>query len=414
MVATAAAAAEAAAALKAAQVQAALDAEINMKTASASSSSRVVKGVYVHGNVGTGKTLLMDTFFEACPLPDDKKRRVHFHQFLLEIHARIRAFKLGLIEKHGRDLDLNVPSERDAIEQVALQVSQEAWLLCFDEFQVTDVADALILRRFFDVLWDQGTILVATSNRPPVDLYKNGINRAYFEPFIERLQKQTVVKDISSSIDYRSLKFLAIGNDVYDYRMSNTDAEPSSPTSHMNTSNTKVPFSVVISIMMGRSMVAEITGQSGASRGVGWFDFSFLCEQDRGAADFQAICRSFDTVFLDNVPVLSVLEHDKARRFIVLVDTLYDNHTRLYWAAAAPPKDLFQLLKSSIQIHRKGEGKGKGHEGNVDEDADELLLMEGELASVQELSFAFRRAASRLTEMAGSEYHRKWAERGSD
>ena len=108
MVATVAAAAEAAAALKAAQVQAALDAEINMETASSSSSSRVVKGVYVHGNVGTGKTLLMDTFFEACPLPDDKKRRVHFHQFLLEIHARIRAFKLGLIEKHGRDVRRSV------------------------------------------------------------------------------------------------------------------------------------------------------------------------------------------------------------------------------------------------------------------------------------------------------------------
>jgi len=146
-----------------------------------SSSEQIMRGVYVYGEVGTGKTLLMDKFFRACTT--HRKRRVHFHEFLLEIHQRIRVFKQGLIEQYGRSVQLekNVPSERDAIEQVALQVADEAWLLCFDEFQVTDVADALILHRFFNVLWNRGVVLVATSNRPPTDLYKNGINRSYFE-----------------------------------------------------------------------------------------------------------------------------------------------------------------------------------------------------------------------------------------
>ncbi len=555
--------------------------------------ARIVKGVYVYGEVGTGKTMAMDLFFSS--VQTERKRRVHFHQFMLEIHSRIRVRKQELLAKHGRSVNIDLShqgSERDAIAHVARAVSDEAWLLCFDEFQVTDVADAMILSKFFDTLFDNGTVLVATSNRPPDDLYKNGLNRSYFEPFVNRLKAQSVVRHIDSIIDYRSLvsptedsyiiftedstenskyqaqlrlcrKFIAIGNDDPNYTMnqasrsgnsSEKDLENEKYNKEKNFGFRKRPFSMVVPIMMGRSLIADhafpkkskICGNpyedeyelslyhtdrfagewpsekkgrkiadreqgnseledAGAFRGVGWFTFPFLCEQDRGASDYQALCSQFGTIFIEGIPRLSVLEHDKARRFIVLVDTLYDNNIRVYWSAAAPPDKLFRFLMDDAKKNSEGQrteklenasfgtdhkwvrrdykvdsqwtnerrkvqvpgeiekGHRRGAEqmaatfqfnneevstsrlsqsdscvynytvasvvGDSSEEAeikdqtvrdkkihgvdavqDELKILEGELASVQELAFAFRRAGSRLTEMAGSRWQERWNE----
>ena len=476
---------------------------------------QILRGVYIFGEVGTGKTMLMDRFFRACTR--ERKRRVHFHEFLLEIHSRIRAFKQDLLATHGRSIQLesHVPSERDAITQVALQVANEAWLLCFDEFQVTDVADALILHRFFDVLWDQGVVLVATSNRPPEDLYKNGINRSYFEPFLHRLVNQCIIRNIGSSLDYRS-KVLP-SEDTYVIVSAATPELPpigfathtpgSIPAEHQDSKmrtkalwdkfiaignedtngKAQVPAGVLVPVMMGRTLPvpAAFTTRTPSDlavqrKRIAWFSFADLCEADRGASDFQALCSQCHTVFIDKVPFLSVLEHDKARRFIVLIDTLYDTYTRVYWAGAAEPKKLFLALNDRSMLsagdahegaagqvaprqeqaaqgvseimqtsahgvkqmegHARGEEQGftmlriarqpaittnadktaipGGYEQNdhnigteKEEEADTLRILHGELASVQELSFAFQRAASRLTEMAGREYHDRWRAR---
>jgi cell division protein ZapE len=159
------------------------------------------RGLYIYGDVGTGKTMVMDMFYDNCDIRS--KKRVHFHQFMLDIHNRIHLYKKDLLQKFGRDIQLNMSSERDAITQVAESIAGECRLLCFDEFQVTDICDAMILSKLFSVLWSKGTVLIATSNRPPIDLYKDGLNRAYFVPFIKRLEQECIVKQIASVKDYR-------------------------------------------------------------------------------------------------------------------------------------------------------------------------------------------------------------------
>ena len=162
-----------------------------------------LKGMYIYGQVGVGKTMAMDVFYTHCPLAS--KRRVHFHKFMLEIHQRIHAYKQRLLLQYGREVHINLSSERDAIAAVAHDVADECRLLCFDEFQVTDICDAMMLAKFFGVLWERGTVLVATSNRPPTDLYKDGLNRSYFLPFIDRLQEECVVWDMGTGEDYRQV-----------------------------------------------------------------------------------------------------------------------------------------------------------------------------------------------------------------
>ena len=163
-----------------------------------------LKGMYIYGHVGVGKTMAMDVFYDHCPLA--AKRRVHFHKFMLEIHQRIHAYKQRLLQQYGREVHINLSSERDAIAAVAHDIADECRLLCFDEFQVTDICDAMMLAKFFGVLWERGTVLVATSNRPPTDLYKDGLNRSYFLPFIDRLQDECVVWDMGTSEDYRQVR----------------------------------------------------------------------------------------------------------------------------------------------------------------------------------------------------------------
>lgn len=224
--------------------------------------------------------MLMDIFYNSCSIK--KKRRVHFHKFMLEIHKRIHDFKQDLLRRHGRDVHLNLSSERDAIVQVARKISEEAKLLCFDEFQVTDICDAMILKKFMSELWDCGTVLIATSNRPPSDLYKDGINRMYFMPFIRRLEEECVVCDIQSLKDYR-----------LDAKMNPTPAFYT-PLSSESTAQLLEQYlldggqypmqAFSIPVMMGRKFLVD--GGSLKKR-VCWIEFKRLCEDDVGAADYQ-------------------------------------------------------------------------------------------------------------------------------
>jgi protein AFG1 len=334
-----------------------------------------IRGFYLYGNVGTGKTLLMDMFYYKCNVK--KKRRVHFHKFMLEIHERIHFRKKELIELYGRSSNLNTSSERDAISYVASQVANEAWLLCFDEFQVTDICDAMILSKFFKVLWSKGTVLVATSNRPPIDLYKDGVNREYFMPYIEQLQRECIVKSIRSEEDYRQLatksipstSFIPICNDsslklwnsfISFSNNSNNNNELLSIDNIDNINEIisgiiKSPIyiknlsrNVKINVMMGRYITMPIVIKTKILNdkyiNVGWIDFVTLCEHDRGAADYYAICSNFDIIYLHNIPELSVMQHDKARRFITFIDEVYDASVRLFWSSASDVNLLFRSL----------------------------------------------------------------------
>ena len=423
-----------------------------------SSDASQARGVYIYGEVGTGKSFLMDLFFAHCKLGASEKRRVHFHAFMLEVHQRVFLYKQDLLRKHGRDVNINLSSERDAIANVAHAISQEARLLCFDEFQVTDVADAMIIAKLFSVLWKNGTVLVATSNRPPEDLYKDGLNRSYFLPFIHDLQRLTIVRDMGSSVDYRQSN-APLANSFFTPANDQTKDKLWLEFLRWGGGDRGVTDNAQVPVMMGRKLTVQ---HARPSVGACFVSFASLCEADLGASDYRALASNYKAVFLHGVPQLSVLEHDKARRFITLVDCLYDAGRILVWSADEPPASLFKFLspddkenlkplgtdhrwsgaagdvggwryttavdhskfgaKISMSAtprvvprvdtgvtstrHRAGTvraagGAGAGAGVGVDAAQEELKLLEGELSSVQELAFAFRRAASRLVEMAG-------------
>jgi len=253
----------------------------------------------------------MDLFFDHCAL--QKKKRVHFHKFMLDVHKRIHDRKKQLREMYGLDVNINLSSERDAIAYVAADVSKEAYLLCFDEFQVTDICDALMLSKFFDVLWNNGTVLVATSNRPPIDLYKDGLNRKYFVPFIHRLQKECIVREMANSRDYRQLTVRAANtfytpcNDATRDQLlalfrssaylpiskvlaegSYQSAAPAHTASSFKVVTDEFLYDMAVPIMMGRTirvpMARTITlvHEEGVQVfRAAWVEFSDLCDTDR-------------------------------------------------------------------------------------------------------------------------------------
>ena len=335
------------------------------------------RGLYIYGDVGIGKTVVMDMFYDNCDIT--AKKRVHFHQFMLDIHNRIHLYKKGLLAKYGRDIQLNMSSERDAVTQVAELIASECRLLCFDEFQVTDICDAMILSKLFSILWSKGTVLVATSNRPPSDLYKDGLNRAYFLPFIKRLEGECIVKRIDSTKDYRqsnislpnayytplceesrSLLWNSFLAHSYRYRAMKEDLYTPGKTIEKN-----------VPVMMGRTVKVTTATSSSSTC---YVEFQYLCETDRGASDYHAICAHYDTVFLYGVPVLSVLEHDRARRFITLIDEIYDAGIHFVWTAENEPNSIFKELTPVEIISAKKEGGKLGTDHNWSSDPNENFL----------------------------------------
>ena len=307
-----------------------------------------IRGLYIHGEVGRGKTMLMDLFFAASQVK--RKRRAHFHEFMADVHERLGAVR--------REMKAGRISDGDPIRHVADAIAQETWLLCFDEFHVTDIADAMILGRLFTRLFEQGVVVVATSNVEPEELYKDGLNRALFVPFVALLHRHMDVVHLRAPKDFR-LEKLA-GQPVW-YAPPDEDAGVALDMTWQRLTGTLAGAPTALQ-MKGRVIrVPE------AARGVARFSFAQLCEQPLGANDYLRIAREFHTLIIDRIPVMDYPQRDAAKRFIALIDTLYDNAVKLVASAEAEPPDLY-------------------------------LATEGYEAS------EFKRTASRLIEMRSDEY----------
>ena len=282
-----------------------------------------LKGLYIYGAVGRGKTMLMDIFFETSPV--ERKRRAHFHEFMLDVHERVFAVRQAM--KQGAH------QGQDPIRLVADALADEAWLLCFDEFHVTDIADAMILGRLFAQLFARGIVLVATSNVAPEDLYKDGLNRALFVPFIRMLHDHLDIVRLDARTDFR-LEKLA-GLPVW-YVPANAaaDAKLDDAWRRLAGGHAGAPAELA---MRGRNVHVPR-----AFMGVARFTFHDLCERPLAAADYLRIAREYHTVILDHVPAMTYDNRNAAKRFIILIDTLYDHNVKLIASADAEPDGLYR------------------------------------------------------------------------
>ena len=307
-----------------------------------------IKGLYIHGDVGRGKTMLMDLFFGLSSV--ERKRRAHFHEFMADVHERLTAVRHEM--KAGRIVDA------DPIRHVADALAEESWLLCFDECHVTDIADAMILGRLFTRLFEQGVVVVATSNVEPDDLYKDGLNRALFVPFITLLRAHMDVVRLEAPKDFRLEKLS--GQPVW-YVPADEDAEVA----------LNIAWQRLTGMLSGEPCEIPMKGRvirvAEAAKGVARFSFAQLCGQPLVASDYLRIAREFHTIILDRVPVMDYPQRNEAKRFIALIDTLYDNAVKLVASAAAEPSALYLATE--------------GYEANE-----------------------FKRTASRLFEMRSNEY----------
>ena len=285
------------------------------------------EGVYLCGDVGRGKSMLMDLFFDGAPVA--RKTRVHFHEFMSQTHDRI--FRWRQREKEG-GVGSGKRGRADPIARVARQIAREATLLCFDEFQVEDIADASILGRLFTQLFDLGVVVVATSNQTPDQLYEGGLNRQRFLPFIALIKERMEVLQLDSETDYR------------------LDRMRGMPVYH-------TPLGLPAQAAMDGAFAQATGGASGApctlavkghrldvprgAHGVARFGFADLCARPLGAADYLKIADMFHTVLIDDVPVLTPERRNEAKRFVTLIDALYERKTRVIMSAEAPPQALY-------------------------------------------------------------------------
>jgi cell division protein ZapE len=282
-----------------------------------------LKGLYIYGDVGRGKTMLMDLFFDASPV--QRKRRAHFHEFMIDVHERVHGFR--------QRMKVGEHAGADPIALTANELAREAWLLCFDEFHVTDIADAMILGRLFAQLFERGVVVVVTSNVPPQELYKDGLNRALFVPFIGMLEAHMEIVRLSSRTDFR-LEKLAGKPVWYMPADAAADAALDDAWRRLTAGNGGLPQELALK---GRTLHVPR-----AAMGVARFSFHDLCEQPLAASDYLRIAREYHTIVLDHIAVMTFDNRNTAKRFIILVDTLYDMNVKLIASAAAEPEALYR------------------------------------------------------------------------
>jgi cell division protein ZapE len=281
-----------------------------------------IKGLYIYGEVGRGKTMLMDLAFEAAPAV--RKRRVHFHEFMADVHERIRRLRERVRDGGGNG--------EDPIRLAAAELADESWFLCFDEFHVTDIADAMILGRLFKRLFELHVIVIATSNVPPEELYKDGLNRALFLPFIALIEKHMTVTRLAARADFRLEKLT--GQPVW-HVPADAAADAKLDDSWQRLTGGQAGERQEL-IVKGRKVPVPR-----AAMGVARFSFRDLCEQPLAAADYLRIAREFHTVLIDRIPVMDFARRNEAKRFIILIDTFYDNAVKLVASAGAEPDALY-------------------------------------------------------------------------
>jgi cell division protein ZapE len=286
-------------------------------------------GLYLVGDVGRGKSMLMDLFFAAADVR--RKRRIHFHRFMQDAHARIFAWKRAN------------PQADDPIPPLADAIATEAALLCFDEFQVNDIADAMILGRLFQALFDRSVVVVATSNTPPDDLFKGQPGRDAFLPFIALIKQRLDILVLDGQRDFRRARLR--GMPTW-YVPADDRADRALDRAFAELTGDAVPAPARLTVM-GRTLEIPL-----AAEGVARFDFRTLCGTALGAGDYLALATHFHTLVLDGIPRLSPDNYDEARRFIVLVDTLYDHRVKLVASSDALPDQLYQRGEGARAFER--------------------------------------------------------------
>jgi cell division protein ZapE len=291
----------------------------------ATSQPQLIKGLYLWGAVGRGKTMLMDMFFRYVPAT--RKRRVHFHDFMADVHGRIHTHR-----QQTRD----ARHSSDPIAHVAAELAEEAWVLCFDEFAVNDIADAMILARLFSALWLNGVIVVATSNVDPDELYKDGLNRTLFVPFIDLLRTNMNTLRLEARTDYRLEKLG--GSPVYHVPADqHADAALDEAWRKLTGSSPLEPETLKV-----RGHALRVPA---SAPGVARFAFADLCGQPLGASDYIALAYTYHTVILDHVPVMELAQRNEAKRFITLIDIFYEYNVKMVISAAAEPHRLYRATE---------------------------------------------------------------------
>ncbi len=294
------------------------------------------KGFYFYGGVGRGKTMIMDLFYDHCIVENTHKRHVHFHAFMQEVHRRLHSFRQA--QKAGK-----IDKNRDGIEALAKIIVDQAWLLCFDEFHVTDIADAMILGRLFETLFELGIVVIATSNRHPEELYKDGLQRDLFLPFIKMLQENLIVFELDNRKDYRLEKLCLM--DIY-----------ITPTGDEATIKLERAFQELSIGAEIKPRILSVNGRdiemSKTAEGVVFASFKELCAQPLGPGDYLALAARFHTVVMRDVPAMRPENRNEAKRFVTMIDAFYDSRVKFICSADTAPDELYTEGDGAFEFKR--------------------------------------------------------------